>query len=211
MIGHLRGARKDRPVRRAFVSVVAAALGVGAVVCTANDARALGPLDLEVGLKGGVGSNPDSAGGAPNPLGVGLGGRAGVSIFGLYGGIQAMYYLGGSGNLALPTAGSGSGSLHSTLYGVEAGYGFKLAILTIRPQIGLGNYTLTTSADGSPSSSQSHLYLEPGVTGLVSLGLIYVGADINYLIIPGVNDGSSPNASTTWGALTVHGQVGLTF
>jgi hypothetical protein len=207
MIGHLRGARKDRPVRRALVSVVAAALGVGAL-CTSNDAHALGPLDLEVGLKGGVGSNPESGG--PNPLGVGLGGRAGVSIFGFYGGVQAMYYLGGSTNVPNGIGGTDSVSVHSLLYGIEAGYSLKLAILTIRPQIGVGNFTATGSAGGGPSASTSNLYLEPGVTGLISLGLIYVGADINYLILPSFGNGT-PGDSSTVGALTVHGQVGLTF
>ena len=49
-------------------------------------------------------------------------------------------------------------------------------ILTIRPQIGIGNATFTTSGSAnvgstnvaSGSSSVSNLYLEPGVTGLVS-------------------------------------------
>jgi hypothetical protein len=188
--------------------VVAAALGVGAI-CTSNDAHALGPLDVEVGLKGGVGTNPESS--SPvNPLGVGLGGRAGVSIFGLYGGVQAMYYLGGSSTETVPGAGSISYSLHTVLYGVEAGYSIKLIpLLTIRPQIGVGNATFTGSA-GGVSSSSSNLYLEPGVTGLVSLGLVYVGADVNYLILPSIGNGAPGNTSTE-GALTVHAQVGVTF
>ncbi len=209
MIGRLRGARKDRPVRRAFVSVVAAALGVGAVMFSSNDAHALGPLVLEVGLKGGVGSNP-IPNSSVNVLGVGLGGRAGVSIFGFYGGVQAMYYLGGSTTDTLPGVGSFSESVHSVLYGVEAGYSIKLIpLLTIRPQLGVGNATFSASGGGQ-SGSSSNLYLEPGVTGLVSLGLVYVGADINYLIFPSLGNGTPDNSSTE-GALTVHAQIGLTF
>ncbi len=191
-------------MRRALVSVVAAALGVGAVMFSSNDAHALGPLDLEVGLEGGYATKPNSNLDL-NPLGAGLGARAGVQIFGLYGGLKYMHYFGGS--VDVPNGlGGGTTSVSETtnLYGIEAGYGFKLALLTIRPQIGVGNATFS-----SEGQSNSNLYLEPGVTGLISLGLIYVGADVNYLILPGVSNGDG--TSSTYGSLTIHGQVGVTF
>jgi hypothetical protein len=58
-------------------------------------------------------------------------------------------------------------------------------------------------ANVSGSTSKSNLYLEPGVTGLVSLGGWFVGADLNLLFLPGMDN------TTT--AFTLHGQVGLKF
>jgi hypothetical protein len=176
------------------VLLAAAAMGLG-ILSTAGSAHALGPVDLEVGVKAGVGTNPDSGGGAINPLGFGLGGRAGLAFLGgIYLGGNVMYYLGGSDN---------GTSVHTLMYGGEAGYGFKLLdLLTIRPQVGLGNATFTASA-GSVSLSNSNLYVEPGVTALVSFGLLFVGADANLLVFPGLNNSQA--------AFTLHGQVGVTF
>jgi hypothetical protein len=165
-----------------------------AVVTSARTAHALGPIDLEIGAKAGVGTNPVSGGGL-NPLGFGLGGRAGVVLLDhLYGGVNLMYYLGGS---------DGPISEHTLMYGVEAGWGWKLAdILTIRPQVGIGNATFSSS--GAPGTgSISNWYIEPGVTGLVSLGLFFVGADANVLDFPGLTNSDV--------AFTVHGQVGVKF
>jgi hypothetical protein len=165
-----------------------------AIVTSTRTAHALGPIDLEIGAKAGIGTNPDSGNG-PNPLGFGLGGRAGVVLLDhLYGGVNLMYYLGAS---------EGGESIHTLLYGIEAGWGWKLLdILTIRPQVGLGNATF--SASGSlASGSNSNWYLEPGVTGLVSLGLLFVGADANVLAFPGLANSNV--------AFTLHGQVGVKF
>lgn len=166
-----------------------------AVVTTAQPAHALGPIDLEIGAKAGVGTNPASGNNALNPLGFGLGGRAGVVLFDhLYGGVNLMYYLGGS---------EGPVSEHTLLYGLEAGWGWKLVdILTIRPQVGIGNGTFSVSG-GPAGASTSNWYLEPGVTGLVSLGLLFVGADANVLAFPGLQNSNV--------ALTIHGQVGVKF
>ncbi len=162
-----------------------------AIVSSTREAHALGPIDLEVGAKAGVGTKPYSGDG-PNPLGFGLGGRAGVVLFDhLYGGVDLMYYFGGSENGV---------SFNTLMYGAEAGWGFKLLeIITIRPQVGLGNATFSVS--GGPSNS--NLYVEPGVTGLVTLGTLFVGADANVLVFPGL---ANSNA-----AFTLHGQVGLKF
>ncbi|HEX4628651.1 MAG TPA: outer membrane beta-barrel protein [Gemmatimonadales bacterium] len=190
-------------MRSASFFVAAFTLCAGALM-TARDARALGPVDLELGAKVGMGTNPSSQN-APNPLGFGLGARGGVSFLGIYGGVQLMYYFGSSQDLGQ----SISVSEHSLLYGVEAGYGVTLLdILTIRPQIGIGNLTATASISGSGaaalgnnSPSNSNLYLEPGVTGLVSLGGWFVGADANVLFLPGADNSTA--------AFTLHGQVGL--
>jgi len=191
---------------------VAAAFGAG-VFWMPRDAHALGPLDLELGAKVGMGTNPDSNG--PNPLGFGLGARGGVSIFGIYGGLNVMYYLGGS-QTEQTSVGSASVSAHSLLYGIEAGYGIKLSILTLRAQLGLGNATITGGGSaniggvsGSGSNSNSYFYLEPGVVGMVSFGMYFVGADINGLFITGVKDENGNSKTDT--SLTLHGQVGVTF
>jgi hypothetical protein len=192
--------------------VLAATLGLG-LFSMSRDAHALGPLDLELGAKVGAGTNPASNG--PNPLGFGIGARGGVSIFGLYGGLNVMYYLGGSETTQTP-GGSISISAHSLLYGVEAGYGMKLSILTVRAQLGVGNASITASGSaqaGGFSSSGDHtdnnLYLEPGVTGMLALGMWFVGADVNALILTGVKDQNGNSSTDT--ALTLHGQLGVTF
>jgi hypothetical protein len=180
-----------------------------------RDAHALGPIDLEVGAKAGGGTNPFS-GQTPstiNPLGFGLGGRAGVAFFGIYAGVDLMYYFGGS--QTEPIGGVGgvsqqnvSVSEHTLMYGVDLGYNFKISILTIRPQLGLGNFTLTSSGGGQ-STSVNNLYLEPGVTGLVSLGTLFVGADANLLVLPGIPQPDGGKGTNT--AFTLHGQVGVRF
>ena len=96
-------------------------------------------------------------------------------------------------------------SRSALLYGFEAGYNFKFSRVTIRPQLGLGDFRLS-SAYGDPtpgpvSDVSNYFYLEPGVVGLVSLGVLFVGADVGALFFP-----TWPNT-----ALTVHGQIGVTF
>ncbi|HEY5242199.1 MAG TPA: hypothetical protein VIJ22_12060 [Polyangiaceae bacterium] len=186
--------------------LAAAAAAAVLTASVAGDAHALGPIDLEVAAKAGLGTNP--SGGPINPLGFGLGGRGGVSFFGFYGGIDVIYYLGGSETLTPPGpvgTGSEKASLHTLMYGLDLGYNFKVAILTIRPLLGLGNFTVTSNPGGN---SASNLYLEPGVTALVSLGTVFVGADANLLVLPGI---STPTGSQTETAFTLHGQIGLRF
>jgi hypothetical protein len=162
-----------------------------AIVTSTRTAHALGPIGVEIGAKAGVGTNPDSG---TNPLGFGLGGRGGVVLFDhLYGGVNLMYYLGGSDQ---------GESVHTLMYGLEAGWGFTLVdILTIRPQVGLGNATFSSS--GPFTASINNLYVEPGVTGILSLGTLFVGADANVILFPGLSNSNV--------AFTLHGQVGLKF
>jgi hypothetical protein len=197
------------------VSIFVAALAFGAgTFAMTRDAHALGPVGVEVGAKVGVASNPVSppAGEtASNPLGFGLGARGGVDIMGFYGGVSFMYYLGSSQDIEADGI-SASVSQHTLMYGLELGYGVTLLdILTIRPQIGIGNATFSVSGSGSGggvdvsggSSSTSNLYLEPGVTGLIGLGLWYVGADANVLFFPGLDNSKA--------SVSIHGQVGVKF
>jgi len=194
-------------MNRSFIVIASGVLGLS-TLAVARDAHALGPVDLEVGAKVGYATNPSSVSGATNPLGFGLGGRAGLAFLGgIYLGGNIMYYLGGSQSLPTETAtgapSSTSVSVNTLMYGGELGYGFKiLDLLTIRPQVGIGNATFSESGGGQ-SQSTSNWYLEPGVTGLIGLGLLYVGADVNALLFPGL--------ANTNAAFSLHAQIGVKF
>jgi hypothetical protein len=199
-----------------IASIVAAALAFGA--CTfamACDARALGPVDVEIGARVGVATNPASNGVDLNPLGFGLGARGGVDFLGFYGGVQFMYYLGGTASSAalcgpITSCGVATFSTDTIMAGAEVGYGLTVIdVFTLRPQIGLGDATFRSSASGpgvtNPGSrgSSSNLYLEPGVTGLFLMRGWFAGVDVNALFFPGMNDAQT--------AFSLHGQVGLKF
>jgi hypothetical protein len=181
-------------MKGALILLLAGAAGVGTLSYT-RDAHALGPIDLEIGAKVGAGTNP--TGDAINPLGFGLGGRAGVQIIGIYAGVSAMYYFGGN------TSGPPSRSGKAVLYGAEAGYTFNLAFLELRPQLGVGIYNGNfTTVNGVTSTGDGrNVYLEPGITGIIPIGIWFVGADVNLFFLPGQKD------STT--GFTFHGQFGL--
>jgi hypothetical protein len=204
-----------------FVSILLLTAPVGfSTLSVTREASALDPVDVEVAFKVGGGTNPMSGGqnafglGAPNALDFGAGVRAGASLKGFYGGLAAMYYAGSSDDV-LATNGllpyASHESLTSVLYGIEAGYDVRVAFVTLRPQLGVGNCTLSESGfleqNGLPSvsssKSTSSVYLEPGVTGLLSFGPLIVGADANVLFLPRLS-GSQP-------AFTAHGQVGIKF
>ncbi|HEX7663119.1 MAG TPA: hypothetical protein VF407_01345, partial [Polyangiaceae bacterium] len=110
--------------------------------------------------------------------------------------------------------GGGSVSTHALMLGVEGGYGFHLSILTVRPQLGIGEATISSSISGglastSLSDSTTKLYLEPGVTAFVTVGVLYVGANVNVLLIPGVDSGNGD--SKLWASFTPGLQVGARF
>jgi hypothetical protein len=190
-------------MRSGTVWIFAAALGAGTLAIS-RDAHAIGPVDVEVGARIGGGTSPFSS--QPSPLGFGLGGRAGASFLGYYGGLSLMYYFGDSGN-----AGSISQSEHAFLYGVDLGYGTKLFdMLTLRGTLGIGDFTVSYTGIGQ--TNLSNLYLEPCFTALLTFGFIYVGADASVIVLPGIGDPSSATSSSSWdAAFTAHGQVGVTF
>ncbi|HSY22141.1 MAG TPA: hypothetical protein VK841_08510 [Polyangiaceae bacterium] len=174
-----------------------------AILAFPTKADALGPVDIEIGARAGT------AAGTFGPLGFGIGGRGGISILGLYAGIEVIDYLGATstcGGCSMPSGAQPvQQSRSALLYGFEAGYNFKFSRVTIRPQLGLGDFRLSSAygdpAPGNVSDVSNYFYLEPGVVGLVSLGVLFVGADVDALFFP-----TWPNA-----ALTVHGQIGVTF
>jgi hypothetical protein len=183
-------------------------LGTALAAATATlaaDAKALGPVEVEAGVKVGAATNPFSA--DPNPLGLGLGGRAGLSFLHIYGGVSVIDYFGGTKS---PQLGSPAQvEDHSLLYGIEAGYGFELLeLLTVRPLLGIGNYTLKSTIGGADLST-SNLYLEPSLVGLFALKPLFVGVDVGALILPGLVQGEQP--SKTYSSISLHAQAGVKF
>jgi hypothetical protein len=193
------------------LAMLGAVLAFALALAYPRDAHALGPIDLEIGAKLGYATDPSSGNTTINPMGLGIGARAGIVFLGgVYAGANFMYYTGGS---------DVGDSLHTILYGLEAGYGLKLAILTIRPQVGVGIWSLSVSPSSltaAPSTSYSHLYVQPGVTALISLGMLYLGADVGLLLIPGLENGADPNnpgqqLSKLGVSVTFGGQIGVKF
>lgn len=191
-------------------------------------AFALGPVHVEVAGKVGYGTNP--GGGDTTPLGAGIGGRAGVEFLGgVYGGLSGIYYLGsGEGVSANANNVLGAGQTfgqHALLFGVEGGYGFHLSVLTIRPQLGLGEATFTDTAHGfdryeseaTIEDSKTYVYFEPGLTALVNVGPLIFGLDSTLLLVPSVanekagSGGVEKASSKTYAAFTTHAEVGVHF
>ena len=91
--------------------------------------------------------------------------------------------------------------MHSAVYGFEAGYNIKLlGLLTIHPQMGVGNdeTSVRITPDGGSSSSQSkgYLYLEPAGLVMISIGIVYVGADVGALLLPSGPYGAARRAKS---------------
>jgi hypothetical protein len=184
-----------------------------ASVFVAREARALGPLDLEVAAKAGFGTKP---GDQPlNPLKLGLGARAGVTFLGLYGGLSIIDYFGESSS-------DGTISDHALMYGAEAGYGTKLLdVLTLRAQLGVGNFAETVDlkpgaivagsgvVTAAASATSNSIYLEPALLGMITVGSFLIGADAGVLVLPSraVGDGKTELDA----AFTVHAQLGVKF
>jgi hypothetical protein len=201
-----------------WVLFLGGAIQVTILFATAPDAWALGPIDIEVAGKLGGGTNP--AGDDPNPLGVGLGARAGASFRGVYGGVSFVNYFGEDQH---PPAAL---SVHSLAYGAEAGYGLKVVgPLTIRGLLGIGNFTEFVDNRGQvPTLSKSHgsLYVEPALTVILSIGPVLVGADASVIALtsgllpseiapsfaPPTVFVASPYALASFAA---HAQIGVTF
>jgi len=203
-----------------------------------GDARAVGPVEVEVAAKVGAGTNP--TGGLPNPLGFGAGARAGVSFDGFYAGLSAVYYVGSSGRIDYGVSEYVTGDIspHALLYGLEVGYGVKVArVLELRAQIGGGDdffgsggtlsYGCTCNNIVIPPvsvRSSHYLYWEPALTALVDFGTLFVGVDVGALILPSgpvvIANGAGPytvaslpfsDEQKVEGALTAHGQIGAHF
>jgi hypothetical protein len=167
--------------------MLAASAAALLTLATARPAHALGPVDLEIAGKLGYGSNH---------LDLGLGGRAGVSFLGFYGGLNIVDYLGQNSTSALT-------------WGGELGYGFKISFITIRPLVGFGDEALTVPQAGfcgrpncGSSPDVNTFYFQPG--GLLQFGFEHV--------IFGVDAGAFiPTASSERASFTMNGELGAKF
>jgi hypothetical protein len=184
-----------------FVLLFTSTTAVCALVLTTSAARALGPLDVE--LAGKVGGGIETSGDPTGPFGPSVGGRAGATISGtgVYGGLTLDYYFGGTQQAA-----GMSVQQHAVLYGLEGGYGFRLAdIVTLRGQLGFGNLAYTAG-----NYDKSGIYVEPGVTALVFLRSLILGVDAGVVFLPGFSP-MGPLPTTPGPALLLHGEVGWRF
>jgi hypothetical protein len=156
-------------------------------------------------------------------LAYGLGARAGASIESLYFGVSLIEYFWGSQTTPPPPGSGLPGSPlgapstgakvteQALLYGIALGYDLKpLKWLTIRPEVGAGLLTKTTTTtatttcapDCASTDTQTNAYIEPGVTGLVGLGpYLFAAADADLILVP----------SGTGLASALHGQFGIRF
>jgi len=158
----------------------------------------------------------------PGPMvGLGLGVRAGVSYLGFYGGLSLMDYL-SEGSCA--DSGTGCGSEHGASYGAEVGYGRTLfRLLTIRAQLGIGDYELTShstttlcssvaapcdvSTTAQSQGARANFYLAPALLLEVSLGPVLVGLDANLFYMPSAAAPDAPAAPFT--AFMAGAQLGV--
>jgi hypothetical protein len=157
------------------ILAIAASAAALVTLLAVRPAHALGPIDLEIAAKAGYGSNN---------LDFGIGGRAGVSFFGLYGGVNVVDYL-------------GQDSAHVLTYGGEVGYGIKIAFVTIRPLVGFGD-----AVSSAPGGSTGSFYVEPGGLVQFSFGHLIFGVDAAALI---------PTVSGSSASLAIDGQIGVRF
>lgn len=187
---------------------VIAGVAVAAIPSVAGSAEAADAVGFEVAAKGGFATNPFENG--AHPLRPGLGARAGVTLSRLYLGVGFMYYAEADHQEPLTTA-EQTVSSHDLVAGVEVGYSFPIGELVIlRPQLGTGLWTNSSSCTsdcgfGTAVTTTANAYVEPGVTVLVPVGHLLLGADANGLVLP-VQSGQQ-----VYGAFSLHAQVGVRF
>jgi hypothetical protein len=134
---------------------------------------------------------------------IGIGARGGVTLpMSLYLGGTILYHLGKT------TSDSGADFKANIWYfGGEGGYDIGAGPLTIRPYLGLGYANLRASAPDvcalgacvGGSYSDGKLAFWPGVTGLVGLGSLFVGADLRYVLLVDAEDANAFSAFATLG------------
>jgi len=154
-----------------------------------RDTFLLGPLGIEAALKLGYGSNDYK---------FGVGGRAGLSIYGLYGGFSVVHFLGTEG-------------ISTTTIGGEVGYGFTIHIadapgwaVIIRPLLGFGTANYAAGAvDGFSAASASSFFLQPG--GLIQVRYRFV----NFGVAPSAFIPTSEGFGSA-NAFVFNGEVGVT-
>jgi hypothetical protein len=143
--------------------------------------------------------------GFPSPQQMGLGLRGGVhikSFLPLYvGGLAEFFFGSATSNKDL---GVRSTSAERFAYGggefgadVEAATDF-----TIRPYFGLGlgfDWKQVCPGGVCTNTTKLHPTLTPGIIGLYSLGVVFLGADLRYIIVPGSGTAGGAAISATAG------------
>jgi hypothetical protein len=168
-----------------------------AVVSLAQSARALGPVDVEVAAEGGW---------ATNGLTADVGGRAGISVIGIYVGFVGVYYVGKTGSPVgqlppLPPSGA-TQRYHQLAFGGELGYGFKLGPVTLRPFVGFGRTTTYGSYPDLSTDTAGQPYFEAGGLVQLTFGHLIFGVD---------GRAFSPTTEGSETGFVLDGEVGVTF
>jgi hypothetical protein len=186
-----------RPTRAATVAALLLTLLPG------RSADAEGPVHGEIAFMGGWAAV--SQVGATNPFGFGAGGRAGLSLYRVYLGVEGLDY-----------AGTAQG-WSALQFGGDVGYDLRPAgeVLILRPQLGFGELLVLggrDSTDPTPGAgvlgSGQPFYVEPGLTALfTAVPTLLLGADANVLVLPSA--GSQDDGRAAHAGVTLHLQVGF--
>jgi hypothetical protein len=195
---------------------IVVAILFGSLVLAAGDASAVGPVDIEAGATASFGTNPASS--PPNPLGFGLGARAGASMLGFYAGADVAYYFGSS----TTTVSGYRASDWALKAGGDLGYDFKIATVIVRPRLGVGDLIVTSNPTRTAApcqcnivfflvrpSTHNDLYIEGGLTALVPMGMFFVATDADFLVVPNPIANSCCDELET--AFTFDAQTGIRF
>ena len=141
---------------------------------------------------------------------IGVGVRAGVTlpVTPIYVGGTFIYHFGKTETEPLTNQDFTTKTFY---FGPEGGYDIGVGPLTVRPYLGLGYASVSTTIPtisvggisiGGGSASASKLAFWPGATALFSLGGAFVGADARYVIITDSGD---------FNAFSIFATGGLTF
>lgn len=127
---------------------------------------------------------------------IGFGARVGYNISNIYIGGTFVYHLGKS----IEPAPGYKSDLKTMLYGVEGGYELAAGPMMIRPYAGIGmasvkntfttpdiNLGIVNIPGTSTETSDSKLTIWPGVTAMYPMGSAFVGADVRYIAVTGVD------------------------
>jgi hypothetical protein len=187
-----------------------------ALASSARDAAAAGPIDGEVAAGATFGTSPTGSPG--DPLGIGIGARAGASILGFYAGADVRYFFGsGTSHLQFDTV-----KERALKVGVDVGYSFTVAPLILRPLLGAGDLLVFSSVSPPtgqaepvgagnvvpPPYSVNEGYAEAALTAILPLDRFFVAVDTAVLVVQ--NPGASCCGSTGT-AVTIDAEAGMRF
>ncbi len=186
------------------------------------------PIDWEIAATADFLTAPIRGG--TNPFGLGFGGRAGLSVYGVYAGFTVIDYLGGT---------DVNQSDRSILIGGELGYGAKIhtfererVTLVLRGVVGLGNASVAhddpalaqnvkpdvvTTASGrtvsgskpSTTVSVNDLFLRPTLSLMLVHDWQFVALQGDALVLPRISYGGAD--PSTWISYGAQVQIGAKF